>query len=57
MIDKAWSVVCDTGPIIHLDELGCLDLLSDFEKILLSQSVAEEIEKHRSVSPTTKLPF
>lgn len=23
-------VICDAGPIIHLDELGCLDLLSNF---------------------------
>ncbi len=22
-------VVCDAGPLIHLDELGCVDLLSD----------------------------
>jgi len=57
MTEKAWSVVCDTGPIIHLDELGCLDLLSDFEKILLSLSVVEEIEKHRPVALTAKLPF
>lgn len=46
MIEDARSIVCDTGPIIHLDELGCLDLLADFEKILLSLSVVEEIEKH-----------
>jgi hypothetical protein len=24
------AVVCDAGPLIHLDELSCLDLLADF---------------------------
>jgi len=24
------EVVCDAGPLIHLDELDCLDLLTDF---------------------------
>ena len=57
MTEKARSVVCDTGPIIHLDELGCLDLLSDFEKILLALSVVEEIEKHSPAALTAKLPF
>ena len=27
-------VVCDAGPLIHLDELGCLGLLSDFREVL-----------------------
>ncbi len=57
MTEDARSIVCDTGPIIHLDELGCLDLLADFEQILLSLSVVEEIEKHRPVTLTAKLPF
>lgn len=26
-------VVADAGPIIHLDELGCLDILYDFEQV------------------------
>ncbi|MEA3416015.1 MAG: hypothetical protein U9R02_07655 [Thermodesulfobacteriota bacterium] len=34
------TVVCDAGPIIHLDELGCLHLLSDFQEILLSEPYA-----------------
>jgi len=25
------AVVCDAGPIIHLDEVGCLSLLNDFK--------------------------
>jgi len=28
--------VFDAGPIIHLDELNCLDLLCDFQEILLT---------------------
>jgi hypothetical protein len=50
MIEEATDIVCDTGPIIHLDELGCLDLLADFKEILLTVSVVEEIEKHRPVA-------
>ena len=43
MIENTTDIVCDTGPIIHLDELGCLDLLADFKEILLTVSVVEEI--------------
>jgi predicted nucleic acid-binding protein len=57
MIDGATYIVSDTGPIIHLDELGCLDLLADFKNILLTVSVVEEIEKHRPVALRVKLPF
>jgi len=57
MTEEAKSIVCDTGPIIHLVELGGRDLLTDFEKILLSLSVVEEIEKHRPITLTVKLPF
>jgi predicted nucleic acid-binding protein len=41
------TVVCDAGPIIHLDELGCLDLLSNFQEIFLSDTVWKEISQHR----------
>jgi hypothetical protein len=27
------GVVCDAGPLIHLDEIDCLDLLSDFAEV------------------------
>jgi len=40
-------VVCDAGPIIHLDELGCLDLLGDFQEISLSDTVWKEISRYR----------
>ena len=40
-------VVCDAGPLIHLDELGCLDLLADFREVLVPQAVWHEVETHR----------
>jgi predicted nucleic acid-binding protein len=41
------EIVCDAGPIIHLDELGCLDLLSDFGSILVPEGVWKEVVRHR----------
>lgn len=43
------SVVCDAGPIIHLDELGCLDVMKDFHDVLVPDLVRREVLKHRSV--------
>lgn len=40
-------VVCDAGPLIHLDELGALDLLADFIEVLVPEAVWREVEKHR----------
>jgi hypothetical protein len=39
-------VVCDAGPLIHLDELGCLDLLSDFLQVLVPDAVWNEVARH-----------
>lgn len=50
MIELITKVVCDAGPIIHLDELNCLDLLTDFQEIILSDTVWEEIKKHRPLA-------
>ncbi len=41
------KAICDAGPIIHLDELNCLDLLNDFSKVILPKNVFEEVKKHR----------
>ena len=41
-------VVVDAGPIIHLDELDALDALRGFDKVLVTQTVWEEISRHRS---------
>ena len=43
------TVVLDAGPVIHLDEIGCLHLLTDFRRRLLPEAVSREIEHHRSV--------
>jgi len=40
-------VVCDAGPLIHLDELGCLDSLSDFGDVLVPSVVWAEVQRHR----------
>lgn len=46
---EVWAqVICDAGPLIHLDELGCLDLLRDFEAVLVPDQVWEEVERHRA---------
>ncbi|MCD4737030.1 MAG: hypothetical protein K8R53_13385 [Bacteroidales bacterium] len=39
--------ICDAGPVIHLDELNCLDLLSDFQEIVLANTVRKEVKHHR----------
>jgi predicted nucleic acid-binding protein len=40
-------VVADAGPLIHLDELACLDLLADFGKLIVPDAVWREVERHR----------
>ena len=39
-------VVCDAGPIIHLDEVACIELLSDFPEVLVPVAVWDEVAKH-----------
>lgn len=40
-------IICDAGPLIHLDELGVLDLLADFQSIIVPEAVCSELERHR----------
>jgi predicted nucleic acid-binding protein len=40
-------VVCDAGPLIHLDELDSLSLLDDFPSVLVPDAVWVEAERHR----------
>lgn len=40
-------VVCDAGPLIHLDELGCLDLLCDFREVFVCETVWSEVARYR----------
>jgi predicted nucleic acid-binding protein len=57
MIKSSVKVICDAGPIIHLDEINCLNLLNDFEEIILPFSVEREIELHRPTAlPGSRLP-
>lgn len=39
--------VLDAGPLIHLDELGALELLAKLGQIFTTETVAGEVEKHR----------
>ena len=41
------DVICDAGPLIHLDELDCLDLLADFHAVLVPEQVWREVGYHR----------
>jgi len=41
------EVICDAGPLIHLDELSALDLLADFSAVFVPQEVWAEVEHHR----------
>ena len=44
------SVVCDAGPIIHLDELECLHLMEDFERVFVPDVVRKEVLAYRDVA-------
>jgi len=45
--DDRALVITDAGPLIHLDELDCLDLLATFRRILVPEAVWREVECHR----------
>ena len=45
--DAASLVICDAGPLIHLDELGCLNLLRDFAEVRVPHAVWQEVQRHR----------
>ena len=55
MIDQpsASIVVADAGPLIHLDELDCLDLLNDFKQIMVPDAVWREVQAHRPTALQT----
>jgi hypothetical protein len=41
------KVILDAGPIIHLEELNCLSLLSDFKELLVPEAVWKEVVNHK----------
>lgn len=42
--------VCDAGPVIHLDELGSLDLLNTFTTVQVPEAVWQEVQRHRPMA-------
>ena len=44
---EAGVVVADAGPLIHLDELSALDVLSDYTAIYVPDTVWSEVARHR----------
>lgn len=51
VVNKATAkVICDAGPIIHLDELESVHLLSDFREVLVGPHVRAEIAQFRPLA-------
>jgi predicted nucleic acid-binding protein len=46
-IENRPGVICDAGPLIHLDEVDALDLLSDFPAVYVPETVWQEVVAHR----------
>ena len=46
-------VVADAEPLIHLDELDALDVLSDFKEILVPNAVWLEVQQHQPKAKIT----
>lgn len=47
MSEGSIKVVCDAGPLIHLEEVGCISLLNDFDEVIVPEQVWQEIAYHR----------
>lgn len=43
------AAITDAGPLIHLDELNCMDLLDGFSRVLIVDAVWREVAYHRPV--------
>jgi predicted nucleic acid-binding protein len=41
-------VVCDAGPLIHLDELKCLNLLDIYSRVMVPERVWFEVQRYRA---------
>jgi predicted nucleic acid-binding protein len=48
----AAKVICDAGPIIHLDELDALHLLGDFQEVIVGPLVRQEVAGIRPAALT-----
>jgi len=51
------NVVSDTGPLLHLSEIGCSQLLLHIQKIYVPDSVCNEYKKHKRNSDADVLTF
>ena len=49
------ATVLDAGPVIHLDQLGCLDLLEGQGTIHLPATVEREILRHRPAASFSQI--
>jgi len=55
--NAATVAICDTGPLIHLDELDSLELLADF-RVWVPDAVWQEVERHRPTAlQRPRVPF
>ena len=54
--DGGLVVVSDAGPLIHLDELACLDLLADFDGVVVPGRVWMEVTSHRPAIQKSDVP-
>ncbi len=45
------AIICDAGPLIHLDELGCVD----FARAIVPDAVWEEVGRHRPCALTAPM--
>lgn len=45
--DSIQNVILNAGPIIHLEEIDCLYLLTDFQRLIIPDAVWREVEYHR----------
>jgi predicted nucleic acid-binding protein len=52
--DPESIVVCDTGPLLHLDQLDSLALLADMGRVVAPVAVVEEVLHHRPGVLTSK---
>jgi predicted nucleic acid-binding protein len=49
-------VVVDAGPLIHLDELDCLDLVADLSPLVAPEVVWNEVRMHRPLLHPSRIP-
>jgi len=50
MVKTKSVVIADAGPVIHLDQLGHLDLLADFGSVIIPETVWLEVQQHRPLA-------